>query len=43
MFGMINGTNIVQNLFLTWVQPLLSFGSKNTIEVDSMPQLPKQY
>jgi hypothetical protein len=27
----------------TWVQPLLSYGAKNSIEVEMMPTLPKTY
>jgi hypothetical protein len=27
----------------TWVQPLLSYGAKNTVEVEMMPTLPAAY
>ena len=27
----------------TWCHPLLSFGSKNQIEVEMMPKLPEKY
>ena len=39
----INGSSWFQKLFFTWVYPLLSFGSKYTVKLDMIPQLPEKY
>ena len=30
-------------MMFTWVQPLLSYGNKHTIEVEMIPDLPQNY
>jgi len=35
----INGINCIQTLLFTWLYPFLSFGSKTTVTVQTMPQL----
>ena len=39
----IDGTNIFQRIFFTWIHPLLAYGSKHTVDVTMMPSLPDKY
>lgn len=35
----INGSNLFQTLLFTWLYPFLSYGSKKTVTVETMPKL----
>ena len=39
----IGGSNFFESLMFTWCHPLLSYGSKNKLEVEMMPTLPDKY
>ena len=41
--GQIGGSNCWQTTMFTWCHRLLSYGSKNPIEVEMMPELPEKY